>query len=146
MPTGWAAAALEQGPRLGVYWRNAIGRDDWGCGRVVIYKICRAGEWRDAEQAGAFRGAAIDLEDGYIHFSSGEQVAETAARHFAGCDDLVLVAVAAAALGAALKWEPSRGGALFPHLYGVLTLDAVLWVKPLPLGGNGRHMFPELAT
>ena len=70
---------------------------------------------------------------------------ETAARHFAGIGDLVLVAVAAAALGPALKWEPSRGGALFPHLYGVLTLDAVLWVKPLPLGGDGRHMFPELA-
>ena len=79
-----------------------------------------------------------------IHFSTGEQVAETAARHFAGIGDLVLVAVAAAALGPALKWEPSRGGALFPHLYGVLTPDAVLWVKPLPLGGDGRHIFPEL--
>lgn len=113
---------------------------------MVIYKICRAGEWRDAAQAGAFRGAAIDLKDGYIHFSSGEQATETAARHFAGLDDLLLVAVAATALGPALKWEPSRGGALFPHLYGVLTLDAVLWVKPLPLGGDGRHIFPELAT
>ena len=110
----------------------------------VIYKICRAGEWRDAERAGAFRGATIDLTDGYIHFSTGEQVTETAGRHFAGIGDLVLVAVAAAALGPALKWEPSRGGALFPHLYGVLTPDAVLWVKPLPLGEDGRHMFPEL--
>lgn len=112
----------------------------------VIYKICRASEWRDAEQAGEFRGAAIDLSDGYIHFSTGEQVAETAARHFAGMDDLVLVAVAAAALGPALKWEPSRGGALFPHMYGVLTPEAVLWVKSLPLAGDGRHMFPELKT
>jgi uncharacterized protein (DUF952 family) len=111
----------------------------------VVYKICRAGEWREAERAGAFRGAAIDLTDGYIHFSTSEQATETAARHFAGIGDLVLVAVATAALGPALKWEPSRGGALFPHLYGVLTLDAVLWVKPLPLGGDGRHMFPELA-
>jgi uncharacterized protein (DUF952 family) len=111
----------------------------------VVYKICRADECREAERAGAFRGAAIDLTDGYIHFSTGEQVAETAARHFAGMSDLMLVAVATAALGPALKWEPSRGGALFPHLYGMLTLDAVLWAKPLPLGGDGRHMFPELA-
>jgi uncharacterized protein (DUF952 family) len=110
----------------------------------VIYKICRANEWREAEQAGAFRGAAIDLSDGYIHFSTGAQVVETAARHFVGAADLVLVAVAPAALGSALKWETSRGGALFPHLYGALTPDAVLWVKPLPLGGDGRHLFPEL--
>ena len=110
----------------------------------VIYKICRADEWREAAQAGAFRGAAIDLTDGYIHFSTDAQVRETAARHFVGASDLVLVAVAAAALGPALKWEPSRGGALFPHLYAVLTPDAVLWVKPLPLDGDGRHMFPEL--
>jgi uncharacterized protein (DUF952 family) len=112
----------------------------------VIYKICRAGEWRDAERAGAYRGAAIDLNDGYIHFSSGTQVAETAARHFTNLDDLVLIAVATAALGPALKWEPSRGGELFPHLYGVLMPDAVLWAKPLPLGSDGRHVFPELAT
>jgi uncharacterized protein (DUF952 family) len=110
----------------------------------VIYKICRADEWREAERARAFRGAAIDLTDGYIHFSTGGQVAETAARHFAGGADLVLVAVAVAALGPALKWEPSRGGALFPHLYGVLALDAILWVKPLPLGSDGAHVFPEL--
>jgi uncharacterized protein (DUF952 family) len=110
----------------------------------VIYKICRADEWREAARAGAFRGAAIDLSDGYIHFSTGGQVAETAARHFVGTADLVLVAVAPTALGSALKWETSRGGALFPHLYGALTPDAVLWVKPLPLGGDGRHLFPEL--
>ena len=91
------------------------------------------------------RRADRPAADGYIHFSTGEQVAETAARHFAGAADLVLVAVAAAALGPALKWEPSRGGALFPHLYGALPLDAVLWVKPLPLGADGRHVFPELA-
>jgi len=111
----------------------------------VVYKICRADEWRDAERAGAFHGAAIDRADGFIHFSSGAQAAETAAKHFAGIGDLVLVAVAAAALGPALKWEPSRGGALFPHLYAALTLDAVLWVKPLPLDGSGAHVFPELA-
>jgi uncharacterized protein (DUF952 family) len=112
----------------------------------VIYKICRTGEWREAERTGLFRGAAIDLTDGYIHFSTAAQVAETAARHFAGMDDLVLVAVATAALGPALKWEPSRDGALFPHLYGVLALEAVLWVKPLPLGSDGHHVFPELVT
>ncbi|MCC6889530.1 MAG: DUF952 domain-containing protein [Hyphomicrobiales bacterium] len=109
----------------------------------VVYKICGAQEWREAERAGMFRGAAIDLTDGYIHLSTAEQVRETAARHFAGRDGLVLVAVAAAALGAALRWEPARGGALFPHLYGVLTVDAVLWAKPLPRDGNGRHLFPE---
>jgi uncharacterized protein (DUF952 family) len=112
----------------------------------VVYKICHADDWREAERAGAFRGAAIDLTDGYIHFSTDEQVKETAGRHFAGIGDLVLVAVATAALGPALKWEPSRAGALFPHLYGVLTLDAVLWVQPLPVGGDGRHVFPELAS
>jgi uncharacterized protein (DUF952 family) len=112
----------------------------------VIYKICRTDEWREAERAGMFRGAAIDLTDGYIHFSTAAQVAETAARHFAGKADLVLVAVAVAALGPALRWEPSRGGALFPHLYGVLALDAVLWVKPLPLGSDGVHVFPELLS
>jgi uncharacterized protein (DUF952 family) len=117
-------------------------------GRVapIIYKICRADEWRDAELAGVFRGAAIDRKDGYIHFSTAGQVAETAGKHFAGMDDLVLVAVKTATLGRALRWEPSRGGALFPHLYGALTLaGAVLWVKPLPLGADGRHQFPELA-
>jgi uncharacterized protein (DUF952 family) len=85
------------------------------------------------------------MQDGYIHFSGPDQVAETAAKHFAGAADLVLVAVDAPALGSALKWEPSRGGALFPHLYGALPLGAVRWVKPLPLGPDGRHAFPELA-
>jgi uncharacterized protein (DUF952 family) len=109
----------------------------------VVYKICRADEWQEAERVGAFRGAAIDLSDGYIHFSTGEQVADTAARHFAGMGELVLVAVAAAALGPALKWEPSRGGALFPHLYGPLDVKAVLRVDPLPLDASGRHVFPR---
>jgi uncharacterized protein (DUF952 family) len=112
----------------------------------VIYKICRAEEWREAAQAGVFRGAAVDLRDGYIHFSTREQLAETAARHFSGEADLVLVAVGAAALGPALKWEPSRGGALFPHLYGALALGAVVWAKPLPLGADGRHLIPELVS
>lgn len=112
----------------------------------LIYKICRADEWREAARARLFRGAPVDVRDGFIHFSTAAQVAETAARHFAGAGDLVLVAVDAARLGDLLKWEPSRGGALFPHLYGVLSLDAVLWSKPLPLGADGLHVFPELPS
>jgi uncharacterized protein (DUF952 family) len=112
---------------------------------TTIYKICSAELWREAQRAGRFRGAPLDLRDGFIHFSSAAQVAETAARHFSGATDQVLVAVDGALLGEALKWEPSRGGDLFPHLYAALGLDAVLWIKPLPLGADGRHVFPELA-
>jgi uncharacterized protein (DUF952 family) len=112
----------------------------------VVYKICEGAEWREAERRGSFRGVGIDVVDGFIHFSGADQVTETAAKHFAGRDGLVLVAVDAEALGAALKWERSRGGALFPHLYGALALDAVLWAKPLSLGADGRHAFPELPT
>src|SRR5437667_2816553 len=104
---------------------------------MVIYKICTATEWREAERAGAYRGSAVDRRDGFIHFSTAEQVAETAARHFAGQHDLVLVSVDAEALGAGLKWEPSRG-ALFPHLYGELTVSAALSVDPLPLDAEDR--------
>jgi uncharacterized protein (DUF952 family) len=110
----------------------------------TIYKICDAAAWQAAERLGEFAGGPIDLADGYIHFSTADQVEETATRHFAGQRDLVLVAVAADALGPALKWEPSRGGALFPHLYGLLPLRAVRWTKPLPLGLDGRHVFPAL--
>ena len=111
---------------------------------TIIFKICRAAEWAEAAREGAFRGSAIDLSDGYIHFSTGKQVAETAAKHFAGQIDLVLVAVDAAALGDSLRWEPSRGGALFPHLYGELPATAALWVKPLLLSASGKHEFPPL--
>jgi uncharacterized protein (DUF952 family) len=111
---------------------------------TIIYKVCAATLWREAEAAGVFAGAPVDLADGYIHFSTAEQVAETAARHFAGLADLILVAVNAEALGSALRCEPSRGGAMFPHLYGKLPLSAVRWVRPLPLGPDGRHVFPEL--
>jgi len=108
----------------------------------LIYKILSAAEWREAERAGAFRGAGLDLSDGYIHFSTPEQATETAARHFAGQRDLVVVAVDAEELGDKLKWEVSRGGALFPHLYGPLATRDALWVKPLPLGADGKHVFP----
>jgi uncharacterized protein (DUF952 family) len=112
---------------------------------TTIYKICREAEWDAAVRAGVYRGSAADLRDGFIHFSTAAQVAETAARHFAGQRDLLIVAVDADALGAALKWEPSRGGALFPHLYGALPVSAALWAKPLPLDGHGRHILPPLA-
>jgi uncharacterized protein (DUF952 family) len=111
----------------------------------TIYKICDAALWRDAEATGTFRGAGIDMRDGYIHFSTAGQVKETAARHFVGVADLLLIAVDADSLGAALRWEPARDGALFPHLYGELPTARVLWVKPLPLAPGGRHVFPELA-
>ena len=110
----------------------------------TIYKILPASLWQDARRAGVFRGAAIDLTDGYIHFSTAGQAAETAARHFAGQTDLVLLQVDADALGAALKWEPSRGGALFPHLYAELDVNHVTRADPLPLGTDGRHVFPHM--
>jgi len=110
----------------------------------LIYKICSAAEWREAEQTGAYRGSAADRADGFIHFSTATQAPETAAKWFAGQTGLVLVAVDGDALGAALKWEPSRGGALFPHLYGDLPLSAVRSVVALPLGADGRHVFPPV--
>ena len=108
----------------------------------TIYKIVPQELWQDARKAGVFRGASIDLRDGYIHFSTGAQAIETARLHFAGQGDLLLVAVDATVFGDALKWEPSRGGALFPHLFADLPLDAVLWEKPLPLDPDGAHVFP----
>jgi uncharacterized protein (DUF952 family) len=112
----------------------------------TIYKILSASEWRDAERAGAFSGSAVDRRDGFIHFSTAEQVIATAQKHFAGQRDLVLVSVDAAALGDRLRWEPSRGGALFPHLYGAMEHGAVLRVEPLPLDAQGRHVFPRLLS
>ncbi|MYZ47992.1 DUF952 domain-containing protein [Propylenella binzhouense] len=110
----------------------------------LVYKICPEALWREAEAAGRFAGAPVDHADGFIHFSTARQAPETAARHFAGARDLLLVAVRPGPLGPLLKWEPSRGGDLFPHLYGALPLAAVAWVKPLPLGPDGRHVFPDL--
>ncbi len=96
----------------------------------------------DLAQAGATPGAPVDIADGYVHFSTADQVAETAARHFAGEDRLWLLACDPEALGADLRWEPSRGGALFPHLYRPLRSSDVVWARPLPLGPDG-HAFPE---
>ncbi len=109
---------------------------------MLIYKIFRRSEWDALVAAGETFGAPVDMADGYIHFSTAQQVMETAARHFASESDLVLVAVEAEALGADLKWEPSRGGALFPHLYRALRHEDVVWDMSLPLGASG-HIFPE---
>ncbi len=110
----------------------------------IIYKICPRALWQEAEAAGSFAGAAVDLKDGFIHFSTADQVKETAAKHFSGQDDLLLIAVDGDKLDTALKYEVSRGGALFPHLYAPLDLAAVLWARPLPLGPSGEHQFPQL--
>lgn len=109
---------------------------------MLVFKIFRRAEWQAFGAAGQTTGAPVDRTDGFIHLSTAEQVATTAAKHFAGESDLVLVALDADALGPALRWEPSRGGALFPHLYRPLTLDDVVWDKSLPLGHTG-HIFPE---
>ncbi len=110
---------------------------------MAIYKIFRAPEWEAMQAAGRTAGAPIDLQDGFVHLSTAAQVKETAARHFAGLEGLVLVAVDEARLAPELRWEPSRGGDLFPHLYRELRLDDVLWAAPLPQEG-GRHAFPPL--
>ncbi|MER9231888.1 DUF952 domain-containing protein [Mesorhizobium sp. M0622] len=110
----------------------------------IIYKIVPEALWREAEREGRFTGAPIDVADGFIHFSTAGQVRETAAKHFAGQSGLLLVAIDGARLGDALKYEVSRGGALFPHLYGPLDLEAVVSVHVLPLGADGRHEFPAL--
>jgi uncharacterized protein (DUF952 family) len=111
---------------------------------TIIYKIMSETLWRLAETSGVFHGAPVDATDGYIHFSTAEQVEATAAKHFAGARDLVLVAVEAEALDAPLKWEPARAGALFPHLYGPLPLTAVRWMRRIPTDANGAHSFKGL--
>ena len=107
-----------------------------------IYKITPRIDWEAAEETGVFKGAPIDLQDGYIHFSTADQSEETAAKHFSGMDDLLLVAVDSEKLGDSLKWEKSRGGALFPHLYDNLNMAAVVWARPMPLDENGNHTLP----
>lgn len=111
---------------------------------AMIYKIVPDRVWRDAVETGSFGGSPVDVADGFIHFSTAAQVRDTAAKHFAGVSDLVIVAVSSADLGPELRWEPSRGGDLFPHLYAELPLTAVRWVKPLPLDPGGGHRFPDM--
>ena len=107
-----------------------------------IYHICRVDEWRAAQASGSYPGSSQDKADGFIHFSSRDQVKESAAKHRAGQSGLVLLAVDPDRLGPALKWEPSRGGQLFPHLYGPLPVAAVVTAHDLPLGLGGLHVFP----
>ena len=109
---------------------------------MLIYKIFRPEEWQSLVDHGKTQGAPIDMTDGYIHFSTSEQVCETAAKHFANAGDLILVACDSDAMKAYMKWEVSRGGALFPHLYRLMRMEDVIWHEPLPKGDAG-HIFPE---
>ena len=109
----------------------------------IIYKICTRDEWESAEQLGRFTGSAADVADGFIHFSTAAQLRETAAKHFAGQTDLVVIAIDANRLGESIKWEPSRGGELFPHLYAALPTNSAIRVSPLPIGEDGILLFPS---
>jgi uncharacterized protein (DUF952 family) len=108
-----------------------------------IYRLIAADVWQHAVAVGSFAGTEHDVRDGFIHFSTAEQVAETAARHYAGQAGLLLLRVSVEPLGSALRWEPSRGGALFPHLYADLPVSAVTHVDSLPLAADGRHVLPR---
>lgn len=110
----------------------------------LIYKIAPRTLWDAAVAKGVFEGAPVDLADGFIHFSTATQARETAARHFAGQADLLLVCLDDEAFGDALKYEPSRGDDLFPHLYGTFRPDDALWVRPLPLGEDEAHDFGDM--
>jgi uncharacterized protein (DUF952 family) len=110
----------------------------------TIYHICRLAEWQAAVAGGDYAGSSQDQADGFIHFSTGAQVEDSAQRHRAGQDGLVLLVVDTTRLGDALRWEEARGGQLFPHLYGHLPVGAVMEVHELPLDANGEHRFPLL--
>ncbi len=109
----------------------------------LIFHMCKRQDWQAAAASGRYLGSGDDLADGFMHFSNAEQLAESAARHRAGVADLLLICVDAASLGDALKWEPSRGDQLFPHLYGPLDVSKVISARDLPLGADGIHVFPE---
>jgi uncharacterized protein (DUF952 family) len=111
---------------------------------ATIYKICERESWRAAESERLFRGSAADVRDGFIHFSTAAQLAGTATTHFAKKSGLLVIAVEGGTLGRQLKWERSRGGELFPHLYAPLPLSAVLWARPLPDEIDGSRALPEL--
>jgi uncharacterized protein (DUF952 family) len=109
---------------------------------MLVFKIFRDSEWQTLQDDGQSTGSPLDLKDGFVHLSTGEQVRETAAKHFASQANLVLLAFEAEVLRKDLKWEPSRDGALFPHLYRALTFTEMKWAKPLPLV-DGKHAFPD---
>ena len=136
----WAALVAVPFLVIGIFFRiNEAGRSS-GKMTSMIYKIVDTQTWQTAEAAGSFKGASIDLSDGYIHFSSPDQVQETADKHFAGQQDLLLVAVNAESLGERLRWEPSRDGALFPHLYGELSMEHVVSVESIRQDKHGKHL------
>ena len=112
---------------------------------MLIYKILTSDQWSGLQSHGEIAGAPVDVADGYVHFSTADQAEETASKHFTGQEGLWVLALEADTMGDMLKWEPSRGGALFPHLYGPLRLADVVWAKPLPLS-EGRHCFPDNMT
>jgi uncharacterized protein (DUF952 family) len=109
----------------------------------TIYRLMDGDLWEAAKREGVFRGSEHDVRDGFIHFSTAEQLAETAAKHYAGRENLVLLWVSTSVLGTALRWEVSRGGALFPHLYAELAISAVTRAEPIVLGSDGRHILPS---
>lgn len=113
---------------------------------MLIFKILTAADRANIDSTNAFDGAPIDLADGYIHFSTAGQVAQTLAKHFQTDEALWIAAVRAGALGDDLKWEPARGGALFPHLYASLRKELIEWIQPLPIDANGRRLLPDLNT
>lgn len=112
--------------------------------KKIVLKICPENLWQEALEKDVFLGAPIDLQDGFIHFSTAKQAIETATKHFAGQRNLLLIAVEEDVLGEALKYETSRNDDLFPHLYGTFSPNQIAWVKPLPLGADGNHIFPEI--
>jgi len=109
----------------------------------LIYHMCKARDWEAARAGGRYPGSGDDVADGFMHFSTAGQIAQSAALHRAGVHDLLLISLNADDLGAALKWEPSRGGQLFPHLYGELDITLALGARPLPVGEDGYHVFPD---
>lgn len=111
---------------------------------MLIFKICHLPEWREAERAGRYDGTAKDKQDGFLHFSAQEQLIGTLEKWYADAYDLVLVAVDGDALDEALRWEPSRDGALFPHLYASLPLAAVKWTGPITRDAKGGFVLPRL--
>ena len=142
---GHPADTVGEEPETPVNPNNLNNKQESGRVRVV-YKICPASAWREAERRGAFRGSPDDLRDGFIHFSTGPQVAETARKHFFGQTGLFLIAVDAGALGEALRWERSRNDELFPHLYGELDLGSVTAILDLHTRSDGSHDVPDLTS
>lgn len=109
---------------------------------LFAYKVVTRDQWTQWRADESFTGAPVDIADGYIHLSARDQVVETVAKHFGGQDDLVLAMIDLPALGDAVQWEPSRGGALFPHVYGPIPMSAVTTKATLRLGPDGKHIFP----